>query len=96
MPALFMNQLWIKQANRDYQDYVTRQLKLFIIFQVLFEDDKKKLIMNHGNKLELFFLTLPKVALPITVCRAVGVIPVGEDEPLLFTQSSPVFFHYLH
>lgn len=39
---------------------------------------QKKLIINHSNKLRMFFLTEPKVASPINVCRAVGVIPAGE------------------
>lgn len=38
---------------------------------------KKNLITKQGNKLQLFFLIVRKVAGPINVFRAVEVIPVG-------------------
>lgn len=39
---------------------------------------KNKLIMNQSYKLELFFIAMPKVALPINIFRTVGVISAGE------------------
>lgn len=38
----------------------------------------KKRIMNQSYKLELFFVAMPKVALPINIFRTVGVISAGE------------------
>lgn len=87
MPPLFMKPLWIlasrrgiAQRLRDETTQIIHYLSSLIPGRQ--QQKKKKLIINHSNKLGMFFTLSPRSPCQLMFFRAVGVIPAGETNHL--------------
>lgn len=87
MPPMFMKPLWIlasrrgiAQRLRDETTQIIHYLSSLIPGRQ--QKKKKKLIINHSNKLGMFFTLSPRSPCQLMFFWAVGVIPAGETNHL--------------